>query len=333
MKMKKKILINPITIKKFPFFKSGSVVFADSGHELEESSKHYRCKKHCKSGSGEMQIKKENLQKNFQYFAEKFCIDQKKGIAIGERLLDKYLIKLLIGIGYPSGKQEILDSTVTVMSEDLKNIKSIKAEDEYRKTGKFKGGGKIKKEDVKDFKDAYVGFQKDIQPIHLFSVLLSYTKTLSDPRYRKYLGRGLALIAKKIFISNDGKIVKVEFERWGWYVLSYINEQVPSYLFNLKQRGVKITNGDDEVLGLDIEEAINYFKDTNFLDAMHWFDVKVLYDLFNIPQKMMQAMKGGPQDVQKATIEFLEFMNDNPLALFAANFFPAVGKAIKVKKK
>lgn len=329
--MKEKTINNPIKIEPLPFFKKGTLVFADSGHELELSDKHYRCKEHCRSFFGERQIKKENLEKNFTYYVQKFRLDPKPAEKISDELMKKYLIDLLTDPDI-EGKQEVLDTTVRAMDEDLKNIKSVRAEDEYYETGKFKGGGKLAIEDIKTFEDAFVAKQKEILPQHLFAVLLSYLKTLSDPAYAKYLGQGLALISKKIYISNSGKIERIEFERWGWYILNYFDRKFPNYLNSLKEKGVIITNGYDAITELEIREAINEFKGSNFYEALNWLDVGSLSDLFGILRGVIKAMKGSPEDIQQATLQVLDFMNTNPLAQFASQMLPAVGK-VKIRKK
>lgn len=330
--MKQKKTIKEIRIEPLPFFKNGSLVYARSEHELELSDKHYRCRKHCKTSSGEKQIKKEDLQKKFTYFAQKFRLEQKEAVRVGDDLINKYLVSLLLDFDVTLGKQEILDATVRVMDEDLKNIKTVQAEDKYYKTGKFRGGGKIKKGDIKDFEGAFVGKQRDVLPQQLFAVLLSYLKTLSDPRFAKHLGQGLALISMKIHLSNDGKILKIEFERWGWYILNYIDKHIPNYLNNLKKKGLTITNGYDEITDMEIGRAVRYFEGSNFLDAMNWFDVDSLYKLFEACRGVTKSMKGSPEDIQKATLDMMDFMNTNPLAQFASGLLPAVGK-VKIKKK
>ena len=329
--MKEKNIISPIKVDPLPFFKKGTLIYAESEHELELSDRHYRCREHCKSDTGERQIKRENLEKNFTYYVQKFRLEQKEAVKISDELMKKYLIDMLTDPDV-DGKQEVLDTTVRAMDEDLKNIKSIRAEDEYYETGNYKGGGKISKEDIKTFEDMFVAKQKEVLPQHLFAVLLSYLKTLSDPSYAKNLGQGLALISKKIYVSNDGKILKIEFERWGWYIMNYIDRRFPNYLNNLKEKGVIITNGYDEITELDIGEAVKVFKGSNFLEAMNWFDVDSLSKLFEIMRGIIKAMKGSPEDIQTATLQVLDFMNTNPLAQFASQMLPAIGK-VKVKRK
>ena len=329
--MEEKITNNEIRIEPLPFFKKGTLVFSDSGHELELSDKHYRCKEHCRSFFGERHIKKDNLEKNFTYYVQKFRLEPKPAEKISDDLMKKYLIDLLTDPDI-DGKQEVLDTTIRAMDEDLKNIKSVKAEDEYFKTGNYKGGGTISKEDIKTFEEAFVAKQVEILPQHLFAILLSYLKTLSDPAYAKYLGQGLALISKKIYISNDGKILKIEFERWGWYILNYFDRRFPNYLNSLKEKGVVIANGYDKITELEIREAINEFRGSNFYEALNWLDVGSLSDLFGILRGVIKAMKGSPEDIQMATLQVLDFMNTNPLAQFASQMLPAVGK-VKLKKK
>ena len=331
IKMEEKITNNEIRIEPLPFFKKGTLVFSDSGHELELSDKHYRCKEHCRSFFGERQIKKDNLEKNFTYYVQKFRLEPKPAEKISDELMKKYLIDLLTEPDI-EGKQEVLDTTIRAMDEDLKNIKSVKAEDEYYETGEFKGGGKITKEDIKTFEDAFVAKYKEILPQHLFAVLLSYLKTLSDPAYAKYLGQGLALISKKIYISNSGKIERIEFERWGWYIMNYFDKRFPNYLNNLKANDMVITNGYDAITELGIREAINGFRGSNFYEALNWLDVGSLTELFGILRSVIKAMKGSPEEIRLATLQVMDFMNTNQLAQFASQMLPAVGK-VKLKKK
>ena len=329
--MEEKITNNEIRIEPLPFFKKGTLVFSDSGHELELSDKHYRCKEHCRSFFGERQIKKDNLEKNFTYYVQKFRIESKEAGKISDDLMKKYLIDLLMDPDI-DGKQEVLDTTIRAMDEDLKNIKSVRAEDEFYETGEFKGGGTISKEDIKTFEEAFVAKQVEILPQHLFAILLSYLKTLSDPAYAKYLGQGLALISKKIYISDSGKIEKIEFERWGWYIMNYFDKRFPNYLNNLKVNGVVITNGYDANTELGIREAINEFRGSNFYEALNWLDVGSLTELFGILRSVIKAMKGSPEDIQLATLQVMDFMNTNSLAQFTSQMLPAVGE-VKLKKK
>jgi len=331
IKMKEKTNIKEIRIEPMPFFKKGTLVFAESGHELELSDRHYRCKEHCRSFFGERQIKKDNLEKNFNYYVQKFRIESKEAGKISDDLMKKYLIDLLTDPDI-EGKQEILDTTIRAMDEDLKNIKSVKAEDEYFETGKFRGGGKLSKEDIKTFEETFVAKQTELLPQHLFALLLSYLKTLSDPAYAKYLGQGLALISKKIYISNSGKIEKIEFERWGWYIMNYFDRRFPNYLNNLKSNGVIIMNGYDAIIELGIREAINEFRGSNFYEALNWLDVGSLTELFGILRSVIKAMKGSPEEIRLATLRVMDFMNTDQLAQFASQMLPAVGK-IKLKKK
>ena len=126
IKMKEKTINNPIKIEPLPFFKKGSLMYEKSGHVLELSDGYYRCSEHCKSDTGEKQIKAENLEKNFSYYVQKFRLEQKDAGKISDELMKKYLIDLLTEPDI-EGKQEVLDTTIRAMDEDLKNIKSVKA--------------------------------------------------------------------------------------------------------------------------------------------------------------------------------------------------------------
>jgi hypothetical protein len=333
MKMEEKTKCSQVKVEELPFFKKGSLVYAKSGHELELSDKHYRCRQHCKSESGEKQIKKENLEKNFNYMALKLRFDKETGTRMALTLLDDCFKEYIFNAKAIDSKQEILDTTIRSMDLDSKNIGSIRAEDNYRKTGIAKGIGKVKKEDITNFKDYFVALHKELQPLHLFSVLISYIKTLSDPEYSAKIGQGVALISRKIYITNKGTIVKIELERWGWYILNYINRHVPNYLKNIKDNGVIITNDpNDEILKMNVETAIKYFDKDNFMEAMHWFDVGTLYSMFAMSETMLKTLvHGGPEDIKKATMMFMSFLNSNPLAQFTAQIYPAIGK-VKIKK-
>lgn len=331
MKIEGKQLINI----KIPFFKDGSLIYEESTHTLRVSDRYYRCDLNCRGKceqKNEKQIKKIDLEKRFHNLSLKFRFKQEKGSAIGEELLNKYLPKILLDSTFNSGRQEVLDTTLKVMDEDEKNITSVRSEDLYIKTGKFKGGGKIKKEDIKTFKDTFVKQQKEFEPLYLFGLLLSYIKTLSNLQFEKHTGHNLSQIIKKIYLSNEGKIVKIEFENFGWYILNYINRYIPDYLFIIKN-DVEISNPKNDFLSLEIEEAIKYFEEDSLEVKSKDLGSNALYDLLNIPKIILSGAKSSPEDLQKATLHFFNFINSDPAAQFIAPIIPFLGKSVKIRKK
>ena len=113
------------------------------------------------------------------------------------------------------------------------------------------------------------------------------------------------------------------------YLWSY--DTLPNYLNNLKEQGVIISNGYDEITDLEISEAVRVFKGSNFNEVMNWLDVDSLSKLFEILRGVINAMKGSPEEIQTATLQVLDFMNTNQLAQFASQMLPAV--KVKIKKK
>jgi hypothetical protein len=141
---------------------------------------------------------------------------------------------------------------------------------------------------------------------------LSVFKSISESENETYLARDISNISKKIYLSDTGKIQSILFERWGWYVLNYINRNFPEYFGILEKNGVKILNKkDDPILSLELKEAVSHFSEDNFEKALHSQSVEVFYNLFSMMKKIIDPiMRRESNEKQKeAVIKGIEYMS------------------------
>lgn len=298
-----------------PFFKKDSLVFLNSSHLLRLSNGYYRCDLDCK-GKCEMkerQFKKELMEKRFTRFAGKFKITSDGAGSMVKKLFKKALIKIIDQEENDFGCEDIMETSIETARQD------------------FKKKRKIKKSDLKDFEEALVKSNTLDRPAILLAYISGIIRSFS--LNQAGIGRDLALVTKKIFISNSGEIESIEFERWGWYILNFIDKNFPNYFYNLKQQGVKILNKEDEILNLDVDEAIEYF-DNNFEEALHNHSVTFFYSILSMLRKMVSAMTDGdPQKTNLAILKMYSEFATNPAIQLAFKLTPLVGLKLSKNRK
>lgn len=304
----------PIKIELIPFFKKDSILFDASKHILRLSNNYYRCDLDCrgKCKEKEGQFKKENFEKTFSRFANKFKIDMPGGEAIVKRLLKDTFIRI-INEEDDYSNEDIMQTTIDVIKQD------------------FKLKRKIKKSDLKDFENALVRSNTIDSSVMLMAYISGVIRSLSLKDNSIGIGRDLALITKKVYISNRGEILSIEFEKWGWYILNYIDKKFPNYLNNLKAQGIVVLNKKDETSNMDITEAVDYFKDGDFKDALNNNSTSYFYSIFSILKKMMKTMLSN--DTEKIKLQTMNLMQEfatNPALQVAFKISPLI--ATKVKK-
>lgn len=311
---KKETEIKQILIKTQDYFKSGTVVFLNSGHPLCLSNNHYRCQLDCNHKCEEKkegQFKKEYFERNFSRFAKNFQIQKYEVEILRKKFMRKYFMDVLLGVEETNqGKEEIVEANISNMKENLEKGKSVK---------------RIANETL----DELVEINRDEYPLILFSYLIGLMATLSKPEEEKWLGQALALITKRVEISDGGTIEQIEFERWGWYVLNLINKNSINYLWKIKnEKGVKILNDTkDELIEKGILEAIDYFKESDFEDALHNHMPDTQYQYYAVVKNLMKGMyEGDTEALQKALTETVERMANDPI-------FQAMGEVLPIKAK
>ena len=314
----KEIEIEQIKIKPQDFFKEGCVVFQNSKHPLCLSNGYYRCQPDCNhkcEEKNEGQFKKESFERNFSRFAKKFKIEKMEMEVLRKKFFRKYFMDVLLGVEEANeGKNEIVDANLAVMKEDLEKGKSIKR-------------------DAGDSFEQLIKINQDEYPLILFSYVIGIMATLSKPEEERWLGKALALITKHIYISDSGAIEEIEFEKWGWYVLNLINRNNPNYLWNIKNAGVIIKNDTtDELIGKELMEAIKYFEERDYTEALHNHLSDTLYQYFAVVKKMMKGFyEGDSVALQKAMLEAVNEMVNNPIFQLMQEALPIGAKRIGLK--
>ena len=161
---------------------------------------------------------------------------------------------------------------------------------------KLQAGKKIKPADIKAADDALVRQQQAEYPIMLLGFALNVISAFMNPDKEKLIGHNLALMTKHVYLSNDGKILKIELEKWGWYLLTYINKRSPGYLNNIRKKRVVITNKSDELTDKSFSEAALSFGVGNTGEAMGQ-EGNALYELLKVSRMSLGSLVGG--DLEK----------------------------------
>lgn len=283
---------------KSPFFKKGSLTFSSSGHYLRESDKHYRCDLSCRKlcDKNEPQIKKVDMERNFSRYAQKFVLPKsEKTFQFADGLMKQLFHGIIDGEdwGEMMYRDEYLDLTFDAMKADIKQE------------------GTFPKSDIDEIERTFTKNIAINNRTLLISTLLCFFKSISEPENEAHLGRDLANICKKIYLSDTGKIQSILLERWGWYILNYINKKFPEYFAILEANGVKILNTNDPILFLELKEAVAQFEETdNFNHALNSQSTKVFYSLFSMIKNIIDPIIGGKsnEEQMKAIVKSMELM-------------------------
>ena len=288
-----------------PLFRQGTLIFKESGHPLRISDRHYRCDLDCKRKCHlkEPQIKRDTLDTAFSRLTEGLEIDTITMKAIYKDVMKSYFVDVLFeNFDEKDAQQDIIDTSIAAMRADLEV------------------GNPMELEDVPDVQNAFVRIQQLDYPSLLFSYLMGTIAAFSEHRRPAERARNLALITKSIEISKDKKIVGIEFERWGWYILNFVKKYKPDYL---KKFSIKVLNTEDEILGLPLNEAMRYFNADNFNEALHNHNASEIYPVFGMMKTMTTALiSGDPKEMQAAVVEMMTTLTQLPAAEFSTRIKP-----------
>ncbi len=297
------------------FFKKGTVVYSNSGHALHLSNGYYRCSLNCRKelGSKESQVEQERLHRDFSRIAKRFAIGEDDVNAVLRQLMQRYFVNTLFDIDEKTdSKGRIINANIVKMKADIKR-------------------GEFVKRDVTDSFDRFMEISKDEYPFIMFCYAFGVIGSLSALHGEREIGQVLAAITKHVYISDIGIVEKIEFEPWGWYILNFMEKQVPNYLWSLKKHGVDITNDHtDQFLKKDFSAAIAYFESEGFEEALHNDMTQVLYKLFSLMRDSIRVLlKGDTASMQKAYTDLVERFKKDPVFKMAM-MLPALGSG-KIK--
>ena len=309
--MKKKLEIPKLPVKKIPYFKEGSLVFAKSGHALTLSDRNYRCilSTNQKCNLGEKQINVINLKRNFANFSLKFAIPEDQANIMSKKFLKEVFYKMIDDALEEDTQEELIDMTIAASFQDI--LKD----------------GKMKKGDEMTILDSFISKQKAEAPKFIIGGIGQAISTFSHESENQ--GQFLAYMTKKIFLSDEGKILKIELENLGWYIVNYLDHHLGGYLWGLKNKGVTITNKNSELMGKNVYEAVEYFKYRPTEDMLSNFQptqLLTIIDSLKFSLGMITTINPKQQSAKLAAL--LSAMNSNPMFQIMS---PVVG-LVKVKK-
>lgn len=269
--------------KKVPYFRDGSLVFENSGHVLTRSDRHYRCILDCNQKCEEItewQINAENIRRKFSRFSLKFAISPDEAKRISKKLIKVFLHKAVDEGLEDNPQDEVIETTLIASAQDI--VKD----------------GKMKKGDISTMNEMLLKKQKNSSHYLLFGGLV---EALSDFSHtKKNQGQFLALITKKIYLSDKGKITKLEMENLGWYILNYIDKNIPNYLYNLKKSGVEIINKDQEIADMDLFEASEYFRNRPTEILLSSFYPSTLISIIEFFKESLKMLSFGNDEQAQA---------------------------------
>lgn len=252
-------------VKLRPFLAKGSLKFKESKHSLVRDGLYYRCsqqsKGRCKN-TKERLIKIRDFEKKLDKVIDKFKLPDGDGGKICDSLLPTFFQSFSLNLSQDLNNNDVLEPTVNVMIESLKN------------------GKDIDKKDLLEFKRRYIESLKIAYSNMLFGYMVDTLMFFGrvEPgknpflRYTqqkfklgaKYKRQKFVLNVKTFYLSNDGNIENLEFEGWAWYMLNYFNKFSPFYLHNLPSGLILNTKKFES---LDYNKVLTEFAKNNYRDT------------------------------------------------------------------
>ena len=320
--MEKDINTKQIEFVKPPFFKAGSLRFASSGHDLVLSGRNYRCSLSCRGSCKEKepQPNKEKIERNFSRYALKFRFE-------GGKKFEEFTLGLIRNVlhGMIDSKDwgediqlgEEIDERLDMMKDELKST------------------GNILEEDINKIENNYAKLSAVNPQLLLIAVMIGVLKSFSEIENEMDMGRELAILCKRIYITDTGKIKEILLERWGWYILNYIDKNISSYIAGLEKKGIKITNKkDDEILSLDLKDAVKYFDKNNFDDALHSYGTNFFYNLFSMSKIFIDPIVQGKTNFEQRESLAKGFQQlTSPLFSSLAQLMQISGAKVRIKRQ
>lgn len=287
------------------FFKPSCLVFKNSGHALTLSDRNYRCVSSCKGecDKKEPQINQRTLERSFADMAKNFEIEEASFGKLYRKMLVDYLPVLIVEAEEKAEAQdEILKATLAVMKQEVE------------------AGKKIKKSDEKDFKEAFSEEKNASYILVLFAYLVAVVSIFSKKEHEKDFGKTLALITKHVYLSDKGKIEGIELEKWGWYIINFIDKNYPDYLLKLRQNSVNILNVKEDFCDFKPLEAVHYFESQNIEIAISEYKTFYYYNLLTKIQNTTEILMTGNTDaIPRAMLELFTEFGKDPQVIFATH--------------
>lgn len=298
--------------KELPYFKEGILMFEDSGHKLTLSDRHYRCvldcNKKCEQKS-EKQINTANLRRNFANLSLKFAISEDVAEKLSRKFLKEVFYKLLDDALDDNPQEEIIETTLVASFQDITK------------------SGKMKKGDMKTIENAFLQKQKNELSTLLIGGIGQAIGSFSHTQDNQ--GQFLSHMTKKIYLSDTGKVQKLEMEKLGWYILNYFDRYIPNYLYNLKKQGIEIVNGDSQINTMSVFEAAKYFKNNPEEEMLSSFQPTTLMEIIELFKQSLGLLTNIDPKSQSIQVWALyNVMNQNP----AFQVMTPLAGLLKVKK-
>ncbi len=227
----------------------GFLVYEKSGHVLTYNNGYYICSQKLKgkcSNTAESNIRLDIFKKELQAITPVFKADEKSLKNIFYEL-EKIKIDIVVKIDEEAEtKINLMNDTLVVMEQDLK--KDVK----------------FKLSDIQTLKSIYLELLKIAYPHLLISIFQECIKTFGGLHPEPVMNQVMQLLIQKVYLNDNGKILKIKFEGWGDYMFQYLSKKLPDYLRNLKVPIVDRRQFAD----LDVMKTLYYFKRNFYRDTL-----------------------------------------------------------------
>jgi len=215
MKREEEYLIIKANYKNKAILIDGNIIYEKSGHPLTFANGKYICqlklKKKCNQ-KFEKNIKYQNFERKIINKFQALAISEENGIKIFSNL-----------------ERADIDIREHSMLEWRKIMSNLRNTFKLFKQN-IKAEGKIKINDIFYFKNEYLKLLKIIYPQRLLFIMKDVIQYLATPEYKRDLAEKVQNLIKTIYISNSGRITKIELEGLGDFLFQYLENQIPGYM-------------------------------------------------------------------------------------------------------
>ncbi len=301
-------------LKKIPYFKKGTLVFLESGHKLHLSDRYYRCTKKAQNicSANEKRILQKTLETAFSRYASGLHLKKENSGKYFKQLLKDNLFDLFDDTMFDmDDTDDRIENTTLLIREDLEKKKIMQ------------------ESDFKELEELHKKQCDNQKPLWLLGYAFGMLKVLVNPNGKADIGRNLAQLTRHIYLSNDGKIKEIEFEPWGWYILSEMVERWESGFVNqLLKNKIKVRNTlDTELKELGITEATKQFSNIKRPLGKNFMEGDSIISMLHGVVKMLLS-NGEEQKI--VMFELMDKLKNDPVFVLSAQTLSVAN--IKLKK-
>lgn len=213
---------SPLAMKG-PFFAKGVLTYEEPGHTLTQDKAYYVCslRQKGKCDLHRKTIKKETLERSFMRFAKKFEIPDEQKHRVGLQKITRDVMHAVIDDMIDAPESMTLDYALDVAQQSA--------------------AAKDMKQFAEDIMDVEEGMKKRLLETTISTVVtitLATVMTFGKEKVSEAeMGRSLSYLSRKIILTAEGKLQKIELFTLGDYTFQLIKKHYPAYAIPTKMLG------------------------------------------------------------------------------------------------